>query len=94
VLQPPALRRQPASGAALRRRRDGDISSEHAPISEFFLPKPEFCRGNTFAIEGGTFTLRSQAATIVGSASPGATPPRERSTWPRTLCGMALSKYY
>lgn len=56
-----------------RGRRDGDIGTESVPISQFFQLKPEFCRGNTFAIEGNTFTLRSKPATIIGLAPPGAT---------------------
>jgi hypothetical protein len=55
-----------------RGRRDGDIGTESVPISQFFQLKPEFCRGNTFAIEGSTFTLRSKPGTIIGLAPPGA----------------------
>jgi Domain of unknown function (DUF4450) len=55
-----------------RGRRDGDIGTESVPISQFFQLKPEFCRGNTFAIEGSTFILRSKPATIIGLAQPDA----------------------
>jgi hypothetical protein len=55
-----------------RGRRDGDIGTEQVPMSQFFQLKPEFCRGNTFSIDGSTFTLRSKAATIIGLGPPGA----------------------
>jgi len=53
-----------------RGRRDGDIGTEQVPMSEFFQFKPEFARGNTFAIEGSRFTLRSKPATIIGLLPP------------------------
>ena len=49
-----------------RGRRDGDIGTESIPISTYFQLKPEFCRGNSFIINGNAFTLRSKPATIVG----------------------------
>jgi hypothetical protein len=49
-----------------RGRRDGDIGTESIPISTYFQLKPEFCRGNSFVINGNAFTLRSKPATIVG----------------------------
>jgi hypothetical protein len=55
-----------------RGRRDGDIGTEQVPMSQYFQLKPEFCRGNTFTIEGSTFTLRSKPATIIGLAPKGA----------------------
>src|SRR5450432_3744981 len=55
-----------------RGRRDGDIGTENIPISQYFQLKPEFCRGNSFTIEGNTFTLRSKPATIIGLAPRGA----------------------
>lgn len=55
-----------------RGRRDGDIGTENVPIGQYFQLKPEFCRGNTFAIDRSTFTLRSKPATIIGLTPRGA----------------------
>jgi len=56
-----------------RGARDGDIGTEHVPISQYFQLEPEMCQGNTVEIDGTTFTVRAKAATIAGLAPAGAT---------------------
>ncbi len=56
-----------------RGARDGDIGTERVPISEYFQLKPEYCRGNQFTLEGGTFRMTSKPATILGLMPAGAT---------------------
>ena len=51
-----------------RGQRDGDIGTEKVPISQYFQLQPEFCKDNSFTFGRGTFTLHSQAATILGLA--------------------------
>lgn len=51
-----------------RGSRDGDIGTERVPISQYFQLQPEFCRENTFALQGDAFTLTAPAATIAGLA--------------------------
>ncbi|PYS70257.1 MAG: glycogen debranching protein, partial [Acidobacteria bacterium] len=54
-----------------RGRRDGDIGTENIPISAYFQLKPEFCKGNSFVINGNAFTLQGKPGTIVGLAPLG-----------------------
>lgn len=56
----------------MKGRRGGDIGCESEPVSQFFQLKPEECRDNAFTISSNTFVLRSQTATIQGTASVGA----------------------
>ena len=55
-----------------RGQRDGDIGTERVPISEYFQLQPEYCRDDTFALAGDSFTLASPAATIAGVMPAGA----------------------
>ncbi len=55
-----------------RGRRDGDVGTERVPISQWFQLKPVFCRGNSFELGPGRFTLRAKPATIVGILPVGA----------------------
>ncbi|WP_438483200.1 DUF4450 domain-containing protein [Oleiharenicola lentus] len=49
-----------------RGKRDGDIGTENVPISEYFQLKPEHCAGQTFAITGSNFSLKTPNATLAG----------------------------
>ena len=56
---------------AERGRRDGDIGTETVPISEWFLPQPDFASNNRIDVtRAGRFKLEAKAATLVGVASP------------------------
>lgn len=55
-----------------RGQRDGDIGTESVPISEYFQLRPEYCEGNSFSIDRGTFTLRAKAGDILGRVPDGA----------------------
>jgi hypothetical protein len=55
-----------------RGTRDGDIGTEHVPISEYFQLRPAFASDNRFVLEAAGFTLRSAHATIVGIVPSGA----------------------
>ena len=76
-----------------RGSRDGDIGTERVPISEYFQLQPEFCRGNTFEIGSGSFTLTANAATIAGLAPEGARlavgDARQWNNLPALLAGAA-----
>ncbi len=51
--------------------RSGDIGCEREPVSRFFQPRPEYCRGNVISIEGNAFTLRGRLGTVRGVIPPG-----------------------
>lgn len=52
-------------------KRGGDIGCESQPVGEFFQLRPEYCKDNTFAVNGNTFTLRSKAASMSGTCPNG-----------------------
>lgn len=54
-----------------RGRRDGDIGTESVPISEYFQLKPEHCVGQTFALRGDSFTLKTPSAVLAGTMPAG-----------------------
>lgn len=54
-----------------RGRRDGDIGTEKAPISEWFAPRPEFAAKDRVSLEAGGFVLEGPTATLKGAVSNG-----------------------
>ena len=60
-----------------RGRRGGDLKGERdpdgkvVPLSRYFQLKPEYCRGNTFKVGPGGFTLTCQLPRIGGLAPQG-----------------------
>lgn len=63
-----------------RGSRDGDIGTERVPISQYFQLSPDFCKGNTFALAEGSFTLKSNAA-IIFARVPGMVQIADARQW-------------
>ena len=74
-----------------RGARGGDIGTERIPVEQFFQLKPDYCRNNSFKIDGAKFTLHAKQGDISGLCSSGAPAIADANRWnsPKELLDSA-----